>query len=171
MVWFAARFNRLLTLLLAAASWLTPPIVLLLFLQWPLREYVGSISRQANDIGQWLFALLIAASVTAATRARVHLAADSFARHYSRNTRRRIRVAATLLALIPWAAFVLVASRTQVLASLQQREAFPDTLNPGYFIIKLAIWVLTSLMLVQACLDLLDDRNSAAGDRDRGERL
>ena len=55
---------------LKAARWLVLPIVLLLCLQWPLRDLVQGWSREANDLGQWLFALYVAASLTAATRAR-----------------------------------------------------------------------------------------------------
>ena len=69
-------------------KWLVIPISFLLFLQWPLREFFRAYSREANDLGQWLFALYIAASVTAATRARTHLATDAVARRYGPRTRR-----------------------------------------------------------------------------------
>src|SRR5215217_4635917 len=50
--------------------WLALPVVLLLFLQWPLRDAVRAWSREANDLGQCFFALFVAIAVTAATRAR-----------------------------------------------------------------------------------------------------
>jgi hypothetical protein len=37
------------------ASLLVIPLALLLFIQWPLREWVQAYSRQANDMGQILF--------------------------------------------------------------------------------------------------------------------
>jgi hypothetical protein len=40
-----------------------------------------------------------------------------------------------------------------VISSLQLRETFPDTGNPGYFVIKLALWVMAMLILAQALLD------------------
>ena len=70
--------------MLSALKWLAIPIGLLLFLQWPLREYVKAYSREANDLGQWLFALYVAAAVTAATRAGTHLAVDTLAKRYVR---------------------------------------------------------------------------------------
>jgi TRAP-type C4-dicarboxylate transport system permease small subunit len=73
---------RLIAALLRSLQWLILPVVLLLFLQWPLRDLVRSHSREANDLGQWIFALYVAASVTAATRAHTHLAADAVARRY-----------------------------------------------------------------------------------------
>jgi len=44
------------------------PVVLLLFLQWPLRDLVRAWSRDANDLAQWLFALYVAMAFTAAMR-------------------------------------------------------------------------------------------------------
>ncbi len=61
--------DRFLEQVLSTARWLVLPISLLLFLQWPLRDAVQAYSREANDTGQWLFALYIVVSVTAATRA------------------------------------------------------------------------------------------------------
>jgi hypothetical protein len=59
--------DSLIGFLLAAAKWLALPIVTLLFLQWPLRTMLGLYSREANDLGQWLFAIYVAASIAAAT--------------------------------------------------------------------------------------------------------
>ena len=81
--------------ILAAAKWLALPVVALLFLQWPLRTIVGLYSREANDLGQWLFALYVAASITAATRAKTHLAADTRSRHYSDAARQWLARAAS----------------------------------------------------------------------------
>jgi TRAP-type mannitol/chloroaromatic compound transport system permease small subunit len=134
---------------------LAVPVVLLLFLQWPLRELMHAYSREANDLGQWLFALYVAMAVTAATRSRTHLSTDAIARGYSAKTRTRLVRAAALIGVLPWALFVLIAGRSLVLSSLLQREAFPDTSNPAYFIVKLALWVLAGLMVAQGLLDLI----------------
>ena len=72
--------DRLIELTLAAAKWLALPIVAALFLQWPLRDIAGAYSRETNDLAQWIFALYIAAAITAATRAKTHLGADTLAR-------------------------------------------------------------------------------------------
>ena len=69
--------------LVAAIKWLVLPLILLLFLQWPLRDWFRSYSREANDLGQIFFALFVAVSVTAASRAGTHLAADMLASKYS----------------------------------------------------------------------------------------
>ena len=85
------RLDRLIGRIIAAAQWLALPLILLLFLQWPLRDIVRCCSREANDLGQIIFALFVAVSVTAATRAGTHLAADTLAHRYSARTRHRLQ--------------------------------------------------------------------------------
>ena len=136
-------------------KWLAIPISLLLFLQWPLREYVQAYSREANDLGQWLFALYVAASVVAATRAGTHLATDAVARHYRPATRRLLAQAGNLLALTPWALCILITATPPILRSLGQLERFPETGNSGYFVVKLALWVLALGVLASIIVDLL----------------
>jgi TRAP-type mannitol/chloroaromatic compound transport system permease small subunit len=150
--------DRFIAALLRAAKWLILPVVILLFLQWPLRDLVRSHSREANDLGQWIFALYVAASVTAATRARTHLAADILARRYRPTVRALIMRCGALLGLMPWALLVLIAGKNIVVSSVVSLEAFPDTYNPGYFFVKIALWLLAALVLAQAVLDLARPR-------------
>jgi TRAP-type mannitol/chloroaromatic compound transport system permease small subunit len=150
--------DRAVAAIVALGRWLVIPVVLLLFLQWPLRDLVRAYSRQANDLGQWLFALVVAVAVTAATRARTHLAADAFAMRYGPAARQRIDEAGALLVLIPWALFLLVAGWPIVSSSVRALEAFPDTGNPGYFIVKGAMALLALLVLAQALLTLARPR-------------
>src|SRR4029079_8031826 len=149
-----AGLDRLVAAILSGGRWLLLPIVLLLFLQWPLRDIVRAWSREANDLGQWVFALYVAMAFTAATRAHTHLAADALARHYSEHTRLSLARFGALLALLPWSLYVIIGGANLVLSSLKTLEAFSDTYNPGYFIIKLALWVLAGLVLVQAIIDI-----------------
>jgi TRAP-type C4-dicarboxylate transport system permease small subunit len=138
------------------------PLIVLLFLQWPLRELLGSYSREANDLGQVAFALFVAVSVTAATRAGTHLAADLLARRYSARTRRRLDQAGSAIGLLPWALFVLIAGKSTVLSSLRDLESFQDSGNPGYFLVRLALWLMAALILGQSLVDIF--RPLAADD-------
>jgi TRAP-type mannitol/chloroaromatic compound transport system permease small subunit len=149
------RLDRAVGGLIAGAQWLALPLIVLLFLQWPLRDIFRSYSREANDLGQIIFALFVAVSITAATRAGTHLAADAVAQRYSRRLRVRIRQIGALVGLAPWALFILFASKSVVISSLQVREAFPDTGNPGYFIIKLALWIMAITILAQSVLEIV----------------
>jgi TRAP-type mannitol/chloroaromatic compound transport system permease small subunit len=146
--------DQFVEFVLAAAKWLALPVVILLFLQWPLRTLVGLYSREANDLGQWLFAIYVAAGITAATRAKTHLAADTISRNYSDATRQWLARAGALFGLIPWSIIVLITSWSIVRNSTLLLERFPDTANPGYFIIKIALLVMASLILIEGVIGL-----------------
>lgn len=158
-----AAIDRALGTLLRAGGLLVLPVSLLLFLQWPLREWVQAYSREANDLAQVLFALYVALAVTAATRRHAHLAADALARSYADRTRRQLARLAALVIVLPWAVFVLWSAWPIVAQSLRQQEAFPDTFNPGYFLLKLAVAVLAAAVALQAIV-------VAAGTADPEER-
>jgi TRAP-type mannitol/chloroaromatic compound transport system permease small subunit len=159
---FMRGLDRLIGRVVAVAKWLALPLIVLLFLQWPLRDLFRGYSREANDLGQVAFALFVAASVTAATRAGTHLAADLLAQRYSARTRRRLKQMGAAAGLLPWALFVLIASKTTVLSSLRDLESFQDSGNPGYFLVKLALWVMAALILGQSLVDIF--RPLAADD-------
>ena len=134
----------------AAASALALLVSALLFLQWPLRDVVGAYATQANDLAQWLFALYVAVAVVHAQRRGGHLVArpDIAARAS------RLRRAGASLCVLPWALFLMWAAAPAVWRSLAHWERFPETLNPGYFMIKLALLLLALLMAWQALAEL-----------------
>ncbi len=146
--------DRLAGVVVDLAKWLALPLIVLLFLQWPLRDIVHCCSREANDLGQWVFALFIAVSVTAATRAGTHLSSDVLANRYSPRTRDLIERIGAGVALLPWSAFVIFSSKEIVINSVRGLEAFSDTSNPGYFLIKLALWLLAICVLAQSVLTM-----------------
>jgi TRAP-type mannitol/chloroaromatic compound transport system permease small subunit len=148
------RLDRLIGQLIAGAQWLALPLIVLLFLQWPLRDLVRGLSREANDLGQVIFALYVAFSISAATRAGTHLAADTLAQRYSARTRHRLKQFGATIAILPWALCVLFASKVFVVSSLLGLESFPDTNNPGYFIVKAALWIMTVTIVAQVLADL-----------------
>ena len=55
--------------------------------------------------------------------------------------------------VLPWAGFILVAGAPGVWQSVRGLEAFPDTFNPGFFLVKLAAWLLALLAAAQALRD------------------
>ena len=147
--------DRAVGAMVSLGRWLALPVVLLLFLQWPLRDAVRAWSREANDLGQCFFALFVAIAVTAATRARAHLAAEAFAARYPAVARGAIERLAGALVLIPWALFVLAAGWPMVSRSAAALESFPDTGNPGYFVVKGAMALLAALVVAQAAVTIL----------------
>jgi TRAP-type mannitol/chloroaromatic compound transport system permease small subunit len=152
--------DRLIGTVVAAAKWLALPLIALLFLQWPLRDLFRSYSREANDVGQVVFALFVAVSITAATRAGTHLAADLLAQRYSAATRRRLHQIGAAVGLLPWALFVLVAGNSAVVQSIRYIESFQDSGNPGYFLIKVALWLMAAAILCQSLIDIFRPRET-----------
>jgi TRAP-type C4-dicarboxylate transport system permease small subunit len=149
------RLDRAVAAILAAGQWLVLPVSFLLFAQWPLRDLVQAYATQANDLAQWLFALYVSLALTFATRERVHLAADVFTHGYSPRLRDWLQRLAGLLCVAPWALFILYTATPAVWQSIGELESFPDTRNPGYFIVKASAWLMAALQLIEALLGLL----------------
>ncbi|HUL94491.1 MAG TPA: TRAP transporter small permease subunit [Usitatibacter sp.] len=152
--------DRCVAAAVSGAAVLVLPLAFLLFVQWPLREVVQAGSRQANDLGQVLFALYAAVAVTAATRGKVHLAADLVAHRYSPRWRGILTRASALLIAAPASAYTLYAAGPLTWQSILQLERFPETFNPGYFLVRVAAFVLAALVLAQALLDAFAPRQA-----------
>ncbi|MCB1541688.1 MAG: TRAP transporter small permease subunit [Rhodoblastus sp.] len=146
--------DRLIGRIEEVGKWLALPVVLLLSAQWPLRDAVHCCSREANDLGQWLFALFIAIALTAASRAGTHLRADFFVRSLGARMRRWIAAAGAAFVAMPWSLFVILVYGRDAWRSALVLERFPETNNPGYFLIKLAVIVLAALVAAQSLVDL-----------------
>jgi TRAP-type mannitol/chloroaromatic compound transport system permease small subunit len=158
MAGFGRALDRIVGGIVRAGGILVLPVCLLLFLQWPLRDVVQSYSREANDLAQGLFALYVSIAITCATRRHAHLATDLVARRYSERTRRMLARAGALFVLLPWSLFILYAAWPMTAQSVRQLEAFPETFNPGYFVLKIALLLAALLVLIQALQDALRDR-------------
>jgi TRAP-type C4-dicarboxylate transport system permease small subunit len=152
--WLAA-LDRLIGRVCGVATILALPISLLLFLQWPLREWVQAYSREANDLAQALFACYVSIAVTYATRRRIHLGSDILARRYPQRFRRQLHRAAGLLVIMPWALLVLWSGFGPIFNSIKALESFPETYNPGYFLVRSAVGLLALLALAQAVITVM----------------
>lgn len=146
--------NFIIGVVITCLKWLALPIVVALFAQWPFREFAGGLAQQTNDFGQWLFALYVCVSVTAATRRKTHLSVDMISRRQTPGTRRVVSRVGIIFGLVPWSILILAASAKTVFDSVSVLERFPETLNPGYFLIKLALWLGALLILAQSVIDL-----------------
>jgi hypothetical protein len=132
-------------MLMVGVRWLVLPLAVLLWAQWPLRSALQAYSREANDLAQILFALYVAVAVTAASRQGAHLRAGAGTHHSS-----RWRAWATVACVAPWSVFALWSMAPGVWQSLAEFEHFPESLNPGYFVLRIALFILHVLVLVQA---------------------
>ena len=153
---FLHGLDRALAACVGAGRWLALAVTVLLFLQWPLRDWVQAYSREVNDLAQVLFAWYVALALTAATRARAHLAVDALSTPPSARRGAGLRRAAAGLVLLPASIALLAISAGPVYRSVQVLEGFPETFNPGYFVLKLALLALTGGVLLQAVVDLFN---------------
>ena len=147
---------RVIPFLLVCMGVLVLPLAALLFLQWPLRELIQAYSREANDLAQVIFALYVAAGVTAASLQGVHLnskSADPLATGRKRWRSAAIPVA-TALCVGPWVVFMLWSCLPAVLQSVAHGERFAETLNPGYFVIRLALVLMLACILLWLLMQL-----------------
>lgn len=135
-------------------AWLVLPLTFLLFAQWPLRDLLHAGSRQANDIAQWVFALYMALAVRHATRADSHLSAPAYVHAGFPRLRDWLMRFGHAAAVLPFGLFVLASASPMAWRALLALESFPDTFNPGYFIVKCAAWLMALAMSMQALLDL-----------------
>ena len=92
-------------------------------------------------------------AITYATRRHTHLATDVVAQRYSPRTRAILARFGALFVLVPWSLFILYAAWPMAARPVRQLEAFPETYNPGYFVLKIALLLAAALVLVQALLD------------------
>ncbi len=82
------------------------------------------------------------------------------ARRYPDKVREWLWRGACLVIVIPASLFVLWSGAGGTWSSIAQMEHFPETMNPGYFLVRIAAFVLAALMLVQAVLDLFSARRA-----------
>lgn len=134
--------DTLLVRLVGAFSPLVLVLALLLFAQWPLRDWVQAGSRLANDLGQIVFALYIAAAVGAASLAGTHLAAG-----HGMRSLQPWRAWAVLACVGPWAAWMSWAQWPALRGSVLTAERFAETLDPGYFMIRVALALMLALIV------------------------
>jgi len=157
----ARLLDRIVGGIVLASAVLVLPIGLLLFLQWPLRDVFQAYSREANDLAQCLFALYVSVAITSATRRHAHLATDIVAQRYADGAQRTLARAGALCVLVPWSLFILYSAWPMTVQSVRQLEAFPESFNPGYFVLKIALLLAALLVLIQALLDVFRGPRSA----------
>lgn len=151
----APWLERLLDGISRLAMPLALAIVLLLCLQWPLRDWIGAGSSKANDLAQWLFALYVAVALRHAGQRHAHLVSRPDLAVAGRGLLHALRLLGAPLAVLPWAVFVLIKGTPTVMRSVGALEGFPETANPGYFLVKTALLLLAGLLATQALIDLV----------------
>jgi TRAP-type mannitol/chloroaromatic compound transport system permease small subunit len=131
-------------------AWLVLAVVFLLFLQNPLREYIGRGQFFANDMGQLAHATVFMVGAAYAWRWDRQVRVDLFYRTFSPRTRAVVNLLGTLFLLLPWLAIVAWDAVPTAIQSWQLVERFPETASPGFFIFKTVVVVFVAMMAMQA---------------------
>jgi TRAP-type mannitol/chloroaromatic compound transport system permease small subunit len=131
-------------------AWLVLAVVFLLFVQNPLREYVGRGQFFANDMGQLSHAAVFMIGVAYAWRWDRQVRVDLFYRSMRPRTKAFVNLLGTVFLLLPWLAFVTWDAVPTVIDSVRLREHFPETGSPGFFVFKSILLAFAAMMSLQA---------------------
>jgi TRAP-type mannitol/chloroaromatic compound transport system permease small subunit len=131
-------------------AWLVLAVVFLLFVQNPLREYLGRGQFFANDMGQLSHAAVFMIGCAYAWRWDRQVRMDLFYRNMSARTRAAVNLLGTMFLLLPWLALVTWDAVPNVIESVRHLEGFPETGSPGFFVMKSLLLAFAATMGLQA---------------------
>ena len=131
-------------------SWLVLAVVFLLFVQNPLREFVGQGQFLANDMGQLTHAAVFMIGVAYAWRWDRQVRVDLFYRGMTPRWKAIVNLLGTCFLLLPWLAIVTWDAVPTALQSLQIVERFPESGSPGFFLMKWLLVAFSVTMTLQA---------------------
>jgi len=150
-------------------AWLVLAVVFLLFVQNPLREYIGSGQFFANDMGQLAHAAVFMIGVAYAWCWDRQVRMDLFYRNMGPRTKAVVNLLGTVFLLLPWLALVTWNAVPTAIESVQIVERFPESGSPGFFILKLLLVAFAATMSLQATgviarsvVDIFDPSRSRA---------
>ena len=133
-----------------AFAWLVLAVVFFLFLQNPLREYIGRGQFLANDMGQLSHAAVFMIGVAYAWRWDRQVRVDLFYRRMSARARALVNLLGTAFLLLPWLALVAWNSVPTVIDSVKLLEQFPESGSPGFFVMKALLLAFVAMVGAQA---------------------
>ena len=147
---FATVLEFLIDRIGRITAWLVLAVVFFLFIQNPLREFIGRGQFFANDMGQLSHAAVFMIGVAYAWRWDRQVRVDLFYRRMSPRGRAVVNLMGTVFLLLPWLAFVAWDALPTVIQSVKNLEQFPESGSPGYFIIISLLLVFAATMTLQA---------------------
>lgn len=138
-----------------AVSWMVLLVVLMLFVQLPLRQVFGWGNLVANDLGQLFHATLFMVGIPYAFRWGAHIRLDVLYSRMSERGRALVDLLGNLLLVLPWLGVVTLYGMPMVLRSVRELERFPETFTPGYFLLRFALLSFLALMALESLGQIL----------------
>ena len=133
-----------------AAAWLVLAVVFLLFVQNPLREFVGRGQFFANDMGQLAHAAVFMIGCAYAWRWDRQVRMDLVYRGMGPRKKAVVNLLGTVFLLLPWLVFVTLDAVPAVIDSVKNLEGFPESGSPGFFVMKSLLIAFAATMGLQA---------------------
>ena len=133
-----------------ATAWLVLAVVFLLFVQNPLREYLGRGQFLANDMGQLSHAAVFMIGVAYAWRWDRQVRVDLFYRGMGARAKAIVNLLGTAFLLLPWLAIVTWEAVPDAIDSARLLERFPESGSPGFFVMKAVVVAFGAMMSLQA---------------------
>jgi TRAP-type mannitol/chloroaromatic compound transport system permease small subunit len=131
------------------AAWLVLAVVFFLFVQNPLREFIGRGQFVANDLGQLAHAAVFMIGVAYAWRWDRQVRVDLFYRRMGPKTRALVNLVGSLLLLAPWLVIVAWDAVPTVVDSVRILERFPESNTQGYFVMKALLLAFVATLAMQ----------------------
>ena len=147
---FAEGAEALIDRIGRVAAWLVLAVVFFLFVQNPLRQYLGHGQFVANDLGQLCHATVFMLGVAYAWRWDRQVRVDLLYGRMSPKARAWVNLLGTLLLLLPWLALVGWDAVPTAIDSIKMRESFPESGSPGFFLMKSVVVLFVGTMALQA---------------------
>ncbi len=147
MLRLAAALERAVIRVCEVFAWLALAVVLTLFAQLPVRELIHRGHLALNDFGQLFHATVFLVGIPYALLTDAHVRLDVFHRHMSPRTRAIVETLGTALFVVPWVLLLAYHGEGHVLRSISFRENFPETLTPGYFLMRVSFALFVLLMI------------------------
>lgn len=150
LVHLADRLEAVVDRIGRATAWLVLAVVFLLFLQNPLREYIGRGQFFANDMGQLAHAAVFMIGVAYAWRWDRQVRVDLLYRGMGERNKAVVNLLGTVFLLLPWLALVTWDAVPGVIDSVRFAERFPESASPGFFLMKSLLLAFAATLGLQA---------------------
>jgi TRAP-type mannitol/chloroaromatic compound transport system permease small subunit len=146
----ADAIERLIDRIGGVMAWLVLAVVFLLFVQNPLREYLGRGQFLANDMGQLSHAAVFMIGAAYAWRWDRQVRVDLLYRNMRVRTKAWVNLLGTVFLLLPWVVLVTWDAVPDMVDSIRHLEGFPETGSPGFFMMKSVLVIFAAMMTLQA---------------------
>ena len=146
-----------------ATAWLTGLLMILVCYNVAARYLFNNSKAWRTELEWHLFALIFLLGAGYALKHDKHVRVDLFYANFSEKGKALVNFLGTLIFLIPWCAIIIYASSKYAHNSWLINEGSPDNGLPARYLIKSAITLGMSLLLLQAIALLINSLSTLLG--------